>query len=315
MTEPLRVVFMGTPQIAVPVLEALLDSGSEIVGVYTGPDRRSGRGRKLAPTPVKAFAETRGLPVFQTASLRTDDEERARLTELAPDAIVVAAYGIFLPSDILALPRLGCLNLHPSLLPRHRGPSPVATAILEDDDTTGVSIILLDDGVDTGPVLARETVPIAPTETCEELTDRLFDIGANLLVETLESWNAGQLQPAPQDDARATLTRRLERADGRLDWNQSAESLARQVRAFTPWPGTFTTWRGRTLKILRAEPLNTNHDDPPGTVFTPDTSTVAVATPNGALRLLELQLEGRRPSPAPDFLRGHQDFTSATLGD
>ena len=313
MTGSLRVVFMGTPRIAVPVLESLLNSGADVVGVYTGPDRRSGRGRRLAPTPVKAFAESRGLSVFQTASLRTDDEERARLAQLALDAIVVAAYGIFLPSDVLALPRLGCLNLHPSLLPRHRGPSPVASAILEGDETTGVSIILLDDGVDTGPILARESVPIGPTETCEELTDRLFDLGANLLVSALESWNAGRIQPTPQDDALATLTRRLERADGRLDWSQSAESLARQVRAFTPWPGTFTTWRGKTLKILRAEPLDIDPAAPPGAVIAPTASDVAVATGDGALRILDLQLEGRRPSPAPDFLRGHQDFISSTL--
>ena len=316
MTEnPLRLVFMGTPDFAVPALETLLDSGHDVIGVYTQPDRRSGRGRRLSPSPVKAFAESRGLPVFQPASLRTDMAARQSLADLAPDAIIVAAYGLFLPEDTLTVPRLGCLNIHPSLLPRHRGPSPVATAILEGDETTGVTIMLLDEGMDTGPILSQRNTPIVPGKTCDKLTVRLFDIGANLLTRTLDQWSAGRISPTPQNDADATITRRLEREDGRIDWSQSAESLARRMRAFTPWPGTFTTWRGKTLKILRAEPIETTHNDPCGKVIALNGSGVAVTTGLGVLRLLDVQMEGRRASDIADFMRGYQDFSGSTLGD
>ncbi len=311
---PLRLVFMGTPEFAVPALGALLDAGHDVVGIYTQPDRRSGRGRRLSAPPVKAFAEGRGLPVFQPASLREDAEARQRIADLSPDAIIVAAYGLFLPEDTLAVPRLSCLNIHPSLLPRHRGPSPVATAILEGDDNTGVTIMLLDEGMDTGPVLAQRETPIAPKETCDNLTARLFDIGANLLVETLQQWSAGNISPTPQNNANATITQRLQRADGRIDWNQPAESISRQIRAFTPWPGTFTTWRGRTLKILEAEPLNDTHAEPPGKVIAINDSDIAIATGQSILWLARVQMEGRRASSAADFARGYPDFVGSVLG-
>ena len=194
---PLRLVFMGTPEFAVPALGVLQDAGHDVVGVYTQPDRRSGRGRRLTAPPVKEFAEGRGLPVFQPASLREDAEARQRIAELAPDAIIVAAYGLFLPEDTLAVPRLGCLNIHPSLLPRHRGPSPVATAILEGDEATGVTIMLLDEGMDTGPILAQREARIGANETCDRLTTRLFDMGASLLVKTLKEWSAGRYLANP----------------------------------------------------------------------------------------------------------------------
>lgn len=310
---PLRLVFMGTPQFAVPALAALLDAGHDVVGVYTQPDRRSGRGRRLAAPPVKQFAESRELPVFQPASLREDADAGRDIADLAPDAIIVAAYGLFLPEDTLAVPRLGCLNIHPSLLPRHRGPSPVATAILQGDETTGVTIMLLDEGMDTGPILAQRQTPIAPDETCDNLTDRLFDIGANLLTAALDQWSAGQISPTPQNHAKATITQRLQRADGRIDWNRPAVSISRQIRAFTPWPGTSTTWRGKTLKILQAEPLATTHNHPPGKIIPLKNSGIAVTTPLGLLRLLSVQLEGRRPSNIADFIHGYPDFTNSTL--
>ena len=312
---PLRLAFMGTPQFAVPALGALLDAGHDIVGVYTQPDRRSGRGRRLSAPPVKEFAEGRGLPVFQPASLREDTAARRAIADLAPDAIIVAAYGLFLPEDTLAVPRLGCLNIHPSLLPRHRGPSPVATAILGGDETTGVTIMLLDEGMDTGPVLAQRETRIGADETCDRLTARLFDMGASLLTETLDQWSAGNISPTPQNDADATITQRLQRADGRIDWNQPADSISRQIRAFTPWPGTFTTWRARTLKILDAELLNATHTYPPGKVIAINASDTAIATGQGILRLLTIQLEGRRASSAAAFAHGHADFISSILGD
>ena len=310
---PLRLVFMGTPQFAVPALAALLDAGHDVVGVYTQPDRRSGRGRRLAAPPVKRFAESRELPVFQPASLREDADAGRAIADLAPDAIIVAAYGLFLPEDTLAVPRLGCLNIHPSLLPRHRGPSPVATAILEGDETTGVTIMLLDEGMDTGPILAQRETPIAPDETCDNLTDRLFHIGANLLAATLHRWSAAQIEPTPQNHANATITQRLQRADGHIDWNRPADSIARQIRAFTPWPGTSTVWRGRTLKILQAQPLDNDHNHPPGKIIPLQDSGIAITTAHGILRLASVQLEGRRPSDIADFTRGYPDFINSTL--
>ncbi len=316
MTErPLRLIFMGTPSFAVPALGALLDTGHDIAGVFTQPDRRSGRGRRLSAPPVKEFAESRGLKVMQPASLREDTEARQHIADLAPDAIIVAAYGLLLPEDILAVPRLGCLNIHPSLLPRHRGPSPVATAILEGDEITGVTIMLLDEGMDTGPILARQETEIAPEEPCDMLTMRLFDIGADLLTTTLDGWRDRSIAPTPQDDASATVTRRLQRTDGQIHWNQTSLEIARRVRAFTPWPGTFTAWQGRTLKILESEPLDATHAEPPGRVIAMNGFQVAVAAGQGVLRLVSVQMEGRRPSNAADFARGYPDFIGSILRD
>ena len=312
--ESLQIVFMGTPRFAVPTLVALLDHGHRVVGVYTRPDRRSGRGRRLTAPPVKSFAEERGLPVFQPASLRRDSAARSELADLKPDAIVVAAYGLFLPSDTLTVPRLGCLNIHPSLLPRHRGPSPVATAILEGDAATGVSIMLLDEGMDTGPLLAQQETQITEGETAEGLINRLFDLGARLLVETLDEWNAGRIAPAPQDDSQATVTNLLEREDGRLDWSESAGRLARRVRAFSPWPGTFTTWDGRTIKMIEARPLDVSTGARPGTVVRVDDVALGVVCGAGTLELVTIQIEGRRAATAGEFVRGYGSFVGSKLG-
>ena len=310
----LRLVFMGTPTFAVSTLDGLLNIGHEVVAVYTQPDRRSGRGRRIRDAPVKSFAQERGLPVFQPTSLRRDIEARSSLEDLSPDAIIVAAYGLFLPKEALSVPRLGCLNIHPSLLPRHRGPSPVVTAVRDGDLTTGVSIMLLDEGLDTGPVLAQREVSIGDEETAEELTVRLFDLGARLLVSTLDGWNAGRLTPAPQDDRLATVTRLLEREDGRLDWDKPAEMLAREVRAYTPWPGTFTTWEGRVLKVLRARSEDTSRAGSPGTVVGLDGARLGVVAGRGTLELLAVQVEGRRAADAAEFVRGYPGFIGATLG-
>ena len=312
--DPLRVAFMGTPAFAVPALRALVERGHVVVGVFTQPDRRAGRGRKLRASPVKVFAEERGLPVFQPASLRQDAQARSTLAELAPDAVIVAAYGLFLPQEVLKLPRLGCLNIHPSILPKHRGASPVATAILNGDEVSGVTIMQLDEGVDTGPILAQRETRIAEDETAEGLTERLFGIGSELLVDTIDLWNRGQIAPTPQNDDDASDTRRLEREDGRIDWSQPAEGIARMVRAFTPWPGTFTTWGGGTLKILSARPGEGALEGKPGTVVRLDDSTVAVITGSGALEVRNLQLEGRRVVSATEFVQGRRDFIGSTLG-
>ena len=313
--DPLRVVFMGTPAFAVPALRALVVRGHVVAGVYTQPDRRAGRGQKLTAPPVKIFAEEHGLPVFQPRSLRQDvAAARSELADLAPDVVIVAAYGLFLPDEVLRLPRLGCLNIHPSLLPRHRGPSPVATAILDGDETSGVTIMLLDEGMDTGPILAQRETRISADETAEELTERLFELGSELLVDTLDQWGREQILPTPQNNDDASVTRRLQREDGRIDWSQSADSIARRVRAFTPWPGTFTVWRGKTVKILRGSPVDGALSGTPGTVVRLDDSTIAVLTGSGAVEVQSLQMEGRRAMSATEFVQGYRDFVGSTMG-
>ena len=310
----MRVVFMGTPGFAVPVLEALLSAGHEVAAVYSRPDRPSGRGKRTSPTPVKAAALAMGIPVRQPPSLKPLDV-RDELAVPAPDVIVVAAYGLFLPREVLDLPRHSCLNIHPSLLPKLRGPSPVSTAIVDGETTTGVTIMVMDEGVDTGPVLVQRRTPIGEGETADALTARLFEMGARLLVEVLPDWAEGRTRARPQDESSATTTRLLTRDDGRIDWRMSAEQIARRVRGYTPWPGTHTSWDGRTLKIIEASHDAGGGSDRPGTVVEPDAGDViSVSTGEGTLRVTRLQLEGRRASSARDFLQGHGSIVGAQLG-
>ena len=251
---------MGTPDFAVPPLRALAlhsapgdlwPAGLALVGVVTRPDKTAGRGRQAVLSPVKQVAQELGIPVLQPGPLRKP-EAFEQVRALAPDLIVVAAFGQLLPPSVLALPRFGCLNIHASLLPRHRGAAPINAAILEGDAETGVTLMLMEEGLDTGPMLAKAAIPIGPDETAGDLFDRLASLGGTLLIETLPRWLRGEITPEPQDESRATLTRILTKEDGRLDWTQDAARLARQVRAFTPWPGAYTTWEGKQLKVIRA---------------------------------------------------------------
>ncbi len=310
---PLRIIFMGTPAFAVPALDTLLDANCDIVGVYTQPDRRSGRGRRLTAPPVKQAAIERGLPVFQPPSLRRDEEARRHIASLAPDLIVVVAYGLFLPSDTLGVPPLGALNIHPSLLPRHRGPSPVATSILEGDASTGVTVMQLDEGMDSGPIIAQRRTRIGAEETAEDLTVRLFNMGAELLAETIYPWRDGAIVPAPQSEADSTITRLLKREDGAIDWAQSAERIERQIRAYHPWPGSFTHWQGRQLKVHKASALDSTESESPGTVAQLPQG-IAVAAGEGALLLRRVQIEGRQATGISDFVRGYRDFVGSLLG-
>ena len=310
----MRIVFMGTPDFAVPVLSALVDAGHDTVAVYTQPDRPLGRGRRTKPTPVKACALERGLNILQPASLRKDEDARRRLSDLAPDAIVVAAYGLILPDDVLNAPRLGCLNVHPSLLPKYRGPSPVASAILAGDEVTGVTVMEVTERVDSGPVVAQRRLRIRADETAGELTGRLFHLGACLTVAVLPRWASGEIGASPQDDSEASMTRLLTRDDGAIDWAAPAEHIARQVRAYDPWPGSFTRWDGRRLKVLQASAASTEGvGEPPGTVVSGPGGSVGVATGDGVLRLGRLQMEGRRAADAVAFVRGHPGFVGARL--
>lgn len=316
-----RVVFMGTPDFAVPSLRRLVESHSdgivEVVGVVTRPDKPVGRGRQLVYSPVKQFALDAGVPALQPGPLRRP-EAQALLAELAPDVIVVAAFGQILPPDVLALPRHGCLNVHASLLPRWRGASPIAAAIREGDAETGVTIMLMDAGLDTGPSLARRATPIGAEETTGALTDRLATLGADLLIETLPAWLAGRLTPEPQDVTSATMTRPLAKADGKVDWSRPAVELARLARAVTPWPGAFTTWDGKLLKTPEVAAISRENDLAPGTCYPlaagHPQGALACACGDGALLLKVVQLEGKRAVPGADALRGYPALAHAILG-
>jgi methionyl-tRNA formyltransferase len=316
----MRLVFMGTPSHVIPVLSALTAARDvQVVAVYTPPDRPKGRGRQMEMPPVKSFALECGMPVHQPASLRTEPVQ-AELAEYRPDVMVIAAYGKLLPPPVLNTPTHGCLNLHPSLLPRYRGPSPVATAILEGEETTGVTLMLLDEGMDTGPTISQREYSISARESAESLTATLFQLGAEVLLECLEPWVAGRLTAQPQEDAHATTTRKLERKDGKADWQLPASALERRSRAYSPWPGLFTDWEGKVLKLLDVVPLpiTTATQPEPGQVVqltASDTSDiiVVVGTSEGVLGLNAVQLEGRRAQSVSDFLRGYPHFAGAQL--
>ena len=310
----LKVVFMGTPDFAVPVLGALAEAGHDVVGVYTQPDRRAGRGRRSAASPIKRYALAHGLPVLQPVSLRRDEQAAATLSALAPDVVVVAAYGLFLPTAMLETPRLGCLNIHPSLLPLRRGPSPVASAILDGDATTGVTVIRLDDRMDHGPIIAQRRTPICPLETAGALTARLFRLGAELLLERLPGLDRGILVPVDQDASLATVTRRLVKKNGEIDWGRPAEYLARQVRAYDPWPGTFTLWEDRRLAVVTASAAQEPPASGPAGLVTAFGEGVGVVTGEGVLDLQAVRIEGRKPVTGADFAKGHRDFVGSILG-
>jgi methionyl-tRNA formyltransferase len=312
----LRIVFMGSPAFAVPSLEGLLAAGHEVVLVLAQPDRPAGRGRQSTPPPVAAFARERGLPLFQPPSLKPP-EAFARVREAAPDVIVVAAYGLILRREVIDLPRLGCLNVHASLLPRHRGAAPISAAILAGDDETGVCLMRMEVGLDTGPVLARLSTPIGPTDDTPTLTDRLAQLGRQALEEAFPRWAAGEIVPEPQDDSLATYAPKITREDARLDWSLPAEELWRRVRAYRGWPDAFTTWQGKQLKVLAAHPVPTEGDGAPGHVVLAGeggNQSPAVTTGAGLLVLDTVALEGRRPADGAAFLNGARGFVGTDLG-
>ena len=307
-----RVVYMGSAEFSVPSLLAL-SMAFDVVGVVTQPDRRSGRGRQLTAGPVKRFAEAAGIPVMQPVSLR-NPEEVAALVGWQPDLIVVAAFGQILPQSVLDLPKLGCLNVHASLLPRWRGASPIATAILAGDERTGVTIIRMDAGVDTGPILAQRETRIDSDETAALLGARLAEMGGRLLVEALPAYLEGELVPRPQPAKGITLAPSLTKSHGEIDWSLTADQIDRLIRAFSPWPGTFTTWKGKTVKVLEAIPLGDwSGSEPLGTVVAGEVSPLVV-TGDGVLWLTRLQLAGKKAMNSDAFTRGQPDFVGATLG-
>ncbi|HUT96594.1 MAG TPA: methionyl-tRNA formyltransferase [Dehalococcoidales bacterium] len=308
----MRVVFMGSPRFAVPSLEYLATAGYELAAVYTQPDRTGGRGRALAVLPVKEAASALGLTVVQPQSLKAPDAVK-QLAGFKPDIIVVAAFGQLLPKAVLELPRLGCLNVHPSLLPRFRGASPVAAAILAGDEFSGVSIMFLDEGMDSGPVFSRAQIPVADSDSTASLGDKLSIVGAGLLGEVLVGWTGGELKPHPQDGTKATYCQPITKDEGEIDWRLPAVAIWRRVRAFYPWPGCFTRWRGKTLKIIEAMPSTAGTRAKAGEVVALDSGGFGVGTGDGVLSVLRVQLEGKQVLSAAEFLRGQRGFIGAVL--
>lgn len=313
----MRAVFMGTPEMAIPCLEQLLLSGYEVVGVYTQPDKPVGRRSALSPSPVKRAALAHNLPVFQPPSLR-QPEAVAQLAELRPDVVVVTAYGQILPQAVLDIPRRGCINVHFSLLPRHRGASPVAAAILAGDEFTGVSIMLIERGLDTGPVLGRAAVGISPEDTTGTLTAKLSVVGSRFLVDVLGRWLRDEIQPQPQEAARASYSGPLSKESGEVDWGLPTLHIWRRVRAYQPWPGSYTRWQGRLLKIIEAVPVPARQACRVGEVMrlesAPRTGAgFGVCTGNGVLAVVAVQLEGKQAMSADDFVRGQRGFIGSVL--
>jgi methionyl-tRNA formyltransferase len=304
----LRLAFMGTPDFAVPSLEALIAAGHDIAAVYCQPPRPAGRGHRPVASPVQRAAEAAGIPV--RVPERLDTAAAAGFAALALDAAVVAAYGLILPKAVLAAPRLGCVNIHASLLPRWRGAAPIQRAILAGDAETGITIMQMDEGLDTGPMLLKEAVPIGSSMTAQQLQDRLAALGARLILPALDGLAAGRLVPEPQPAAGATYAKKLRREEAALDWRRAAESLERQVRAFDPWPGAFFTYADERIKVLAASVEPAAAGAAPGTVLD---AALAIACGDGALRLLRLQRPGRAPLPAEAFLRGYPIAAGAAL--
>lgn len=311
-----RAVFMGSDSFSVPILEALLRDGPglsvpvEVCGVVTQPDRPAGRGRRISANPVKELAGRHGLAVLQPERVRERAAVDAVLA-LRPDVIVVASFGQLLPRPLLERPPHGCLNLHPSLLPRYRGPAPVVETILCGETETGTTLMLVSPKMDAGPILAQERVPVRQDETAGELEARLALLSATLLMRELPSWFLGRISPQPQDDSRSSYTHRVTKDAGLIDWRQSAESLARQVRAYNPWPVAFTFWADRQLRLLRAR--HTSGAGEPGQVLGMRDESLAVGAGEGILLIRDLQLAGGRRMSAPDLAHGYPGLLSARL--
>ncbi len=323
----LRIIYMGTPQFAVPALVTLiagskpglvLQEGYEIVTVITRPDKPSGRGKEVVYSPVKQLALSQEIPVWQPGSLKRQ-ENIEMLAAYQSDLFIVAAFGQILPQAVLDLPRYGTLNIHASLLPKYRGVSPISEAILQGDTETGVTIMLIDAGVDTGPILLQRAIPIAEDDTTGSLTLKLAALGASALLEALPLWVQGNITPQPQDERFASHTHMLHKEDGKIDWNRPADVLARTVRAFTPWPGAYTNWGNKLLKIISAHTIQSDpgSEARAGTVSLRKENglqTLAVATGNGLLIIEKLQLEGKKVMNADEFLRGYSHIIGEVLG-
>jgi len=312
----LKLVFMGTPEFAVPILEKLINSEYKPAAVFCAPDKPVGRKQILTPPPTKILAQENNIPVLQPAN---SCELAGNIKSLDCNIIITAAYGLIFPKEILDVPQYGCLNIHPSLLPKYRGASPIQSAILNGDGETGVTIYKMDEKVDHGPIIANSKWPIADSKiTAPELSDKLSELGAKLLLETLPDWLVGKIKPASQDDSLASYTKIIKKEDGQIDWQKSAEEIEQQIRAYTPWPGSFSKWpiahgEWQTFKILEVGSTEKKYNKKPGEVFLAENDKLAIRCGQGYLIIKNLQLEGGKPLNASDFLRGHKEIIGTIL--
>jgi len=301
----MRIIFAGTPDFAATTLAALLTTDHEICAVYSQPDRPAGRGRKLTASPVKQLALQHQIPVEQPLNFKVETD-RAKLASYQADLMIVVAYGLLLPQSVLDTPRLGCINVHASLLPRWRGAAPIQRAILAGDVKTGVCIMQMDAGLDTGPVLQRAEIPIEASDTGEQLHDKLATLGADTLLKTLENFEHLQALASPQNDAESCYAAKLHKAEANIDWSQTAVQIDRQIRAFNSWPVAQTPWQDKMLRIWNAAVIDTHHQNAvPGTIIQVDRHGIDIATGNGAIRVLTLQAPGKKAMPVTDFLNAH----------
>jgi methionyl-tRNA formyltransferase len=308
----MRIVFMGTPEFAVPSLEALLKSDDRVVGIVTQPDRPRGRGQRLSPSPVKVIAQRQNIPLLQPTKMK-DPSFMAELSGWKPDVIAVAAFGRILPPTILSLPSRGCINVHGSLLPKYRGAGPIQWALINGETETGITTMLMDEGMDTGAMLLQATMAIGPDDTAGSLSSRLADLGGRLLVETLAQLKAGTLTPRPQDHGQATLAPLLKKEDGAVNWTMSATSIANRIRGLTPWPGAYTFLKTERLTISRSVALDEATTLAPGQIIALTKDAIHVATGKGVLAIRELQPANGRRMPVAQYLAGHPLQTGMQL--
>jgi methionyl-tRNA formyltransferase len=309
----MKILFAGTPEFAVPSLQALIESDHDVIGVYSQPDRPAGRGRKLAPSPVKAAALAHDIPVYQPPSLK-DALAQQTLASHNADLLVVAAYGLILPKAVLAMPQYGCINVHGSLLPRWRGAAPVQMAIIEGDRETGVTIMQMDEGLDTGDMLHKVSCPIDEQVNSSDLMVRLAQLGGGALMDTLAQLQAGILEPQKQNEAQVTYAHKINKADALIDWRESAGLISRKIRGFNPWPGALTTYGDHAIKIWQASVVSGVAAQKPGTIIAIDKAGIDVATGDGVLRLTVLQWPSKKRQPAEVFAVSRAFEKGATLG-
>ena len=312
MAQSLHLVFCGTPRFAVPTLEKLVEAGFHVTLIVTQPDRPKGRGLELVRSPVKESALRLNLPITQPERIKNNEEFRAQLTSVKPDAIIVVGYGRIIPQWMLDLPPLGNLNLHASLLPKYRGAAPIQWAIANGETVTGVTTMRIDAGLDTGDILLQQELAISLDDTAETLAPRLADIGANLMVETLRGLQDGRISPRPQDDSKSTLAPILKKEDGRVDFSRPAKELFNRIRGFQPWPGAHTKFRGKNLQIIQARPAS--NVLPPAELHATSDRLLVGCGHQSSIDLLEIQLEGKKRTSAADFIRGYRPKAGEKLG-
>lgn len=306
----MKIIFIGTPEFGTIILEKLIKSGNKPFLVITAPDKPVGRKQLLTPPPVKIMAENYNIPVVQPDRIKNYAEE---IKKMEPDLIILAAYGQIIPKEILDIPAYGCLNVHPSVLPKYRGASPIQYAILNGDEKTGVTIMRMVEKLDAGPIILQKEINISPKEAFKILHDKLAEIGAEMLIHILPKLSTGEVAFQPQDDTQATFTKILTKEDGKIDWHKPAVEIERQIRALAEWPGAYTSFKGKALKILEADMLNLSAEGEAGRVFLTRDREVAVKAGQNCLNLQKLQIEGGKPMSAKEFILGHADFIGTIL--